>query len=98
MDTRVEVITDAGVMICLAGLSELTIAGLPAARAVGGSRGWSQQWRPSPLDAGYERTGFLGELAEFVAAVAGDEPFGPSLADLLPTYEVLDALEQASAP
>jgi phthalate 4,5-cis-dihydrodiol dehydrogenase len=57
-DTRIEIITDAGLMICLKGLSELTIAGLPAARTVGGSRAWSQQWRPSPLDAGYERTGF----------------------------------------
>jgi phthalate 4,5-cis-dihydrodiol dehydrogenase len=56
-DTRVEVVTDAGVMVSLAGLSELTVAGLPAAKAAGGSRGWSQQWRPSPLDTGYERTG-----------------------------------------
>lgn len=93
-DTRIEAITDAGVMIGLAGLSELTIAGLPAAKAAGGSRGWSQQWRPSPLDAGYERTGFLGELAAFVAAVAGGAPFQPGLADLLPTYDVLDGLEQ----
>jgi len=93
-DTRVEVVTDAGVMISLVGLAELTIAGLPAAKAAGGSRGWSQQWRPSPLDTGYERTGFLGELAAFVAAVAAGKPFQPALADLLPTYDLLDALER----
>jgi phthalate 4,5-cis-dihydrodiol dehydrogenase len=92
-DTRIELITDAGVMIGLSGLAELTIAGLPAAKAAGGSRGWSQQWRPSPLDTGYERTGFLGELASFIACVAADEPFVPGLDDLVATYEVLDALE-----
>lgn len=94
-DTRIELITDTGVMISLTGLSELTIAGLPAAKATGGSRGWSQQWRPSPLDTGYERTGFLGELAAFVDRVRTGEPFVPDLDDLLPTYEVLDALEHA---
>ena len=93
-DTRVEVVTDSGVMVSLAGLSELTVAGLPAAKAAGGSRGWSQQWRPSPLDTGYERTGFVGELAAFVDAVAADRPFHPGLADLLPTYALLDELEQ----
>jgi phthalate 4,5-cis-dihydrodiol dehydrogenase len=93
-DTRVEVVTDAGVMVSLAGLSELTVAGLPAAKAAGGSRGWSQQWRPSPLDTGYERTGFVGELAAFVDAVASGRPFHPDLADLLPTYALLDELEQ----
>jgi len=73
----------------------LTIAGLPAAKAAGGSRGWSQQWRPSPLDTGYDRIGFLGELAAFTAAASAGEPFRPALADLLPTYDLIDALEQA---
>jgi phthalate 4,5-cis-dihydrodiol dehydrogenase len=93
-DTRVEVVTDAGVMVSLAGLAELTVAGLPAAKAADGSRGWSQQWRPSPLDSGYARTGFLGELASFAAAVATRRPFHPSLVDLLPTYAILDELER----
>jgi phthalate 4,5-cis-dihydrodiol dehydrogenase len=93
-DTRIELITDTGVLISLVGLSELTIAGLPAARAAGGSRGWSQQWRPSPLDTGYARTGFQGELAGFVAAVACGGVFTPSLADLRPAYALLDAIEQ----
>lgn len=92
-DTCIELITDAGVMIGLTGLSELTIAGLPAATATGSSRAWSQQWRPSPLDTGYGRTGFLGELAAFIACVADDEPFVPGLDDLVATYEVLDAME-----
>lgn len=97
-DTRIELLTDTGVLISLVGLSELTIVGLPAAQAAGGSRGWSQQWRPSPLDTGYERTGFQRELAGFLAAVACGGVFTPSLADLRPTYALLDAIEQASSP
>ncbi len=93
-DTRVEVISDAGVTVCLTGLSELTVAGLPTAGAAGGSHGWSQQWSPSPLDAGYERTGFGNELAAFLTAVISGGPFRPGLADLLPTYDLLDAFQE----
>lgn len=96
-DTRIEIVTDTGVLISLVGLSELTIAGLPAAHAAGGSRGWSQQWRPSPLDTGFERTGFLGELAGFLAAASCGGRFSPSLSDLLPAYALLDVLEESGS-
>lgn len=96
-DSRIEVVTDTGATVSLVDLCELTVAGVPAAQAAGGPRGWFGQWRPSPLDTGYERTGFLGELAAFIAAVARSGTFQPSLGDLLPTYEVLDAIEQECA-
>ncbi|MGH8904068.1 MAG: Gfo/Idh/MocA family protein [Egibacteraceae bacterium] len=90
-DSRIEVVTDTGVTVSLVDLCKLTVAGVPAA---GGPQGWLQQWRPSPLDTGYQRTGFLGELAGFLTAVASGSTFQPSLIDLLPTYEVLDTIEE----
>jgi predicted dehydrogenase len=96
-ESRVEILTDAGVGITLTGLAELTVTGLPAADAAGGSRGWSQQWRPSPLDTGFERTGFQHELRAFLTAAASGAPFAPGLADLLPTFELLDRVEQGAA-
>ncbi len=96
-ESRVEILTDAGVGIALTGLAELTVTGLPAASAAGGSRGWSQQWRPSPLDTGFERTGFQHELRAFLTAATSRSPFTPGLADLLPTFELLDLVEQRAA-
>jgi phthalate 4,5-cis-dihydrodiol dehydrogenase len=96
-DSRIEVVTDTGATVSLVDLCELTVAGVLAAQERGQTRGWFGQWRPSPLDTGYERTGFLGELAAFIAAVAHCRTFQPSLGDLLPTYEVLDAIEQECA-
>ncbi|GAB1642729.1 Gfo/Idh/MocA family protein [Krasilnikovia sp. MM14-A1259] len=88
---RVEVSTTAGTTASLNGLTELTVAGRGH---IGGSdaRKWSKQWRPSPLDVGYDRTGFVGELAAFCAAVADAGQFSPSLADLLPSYAIMDQL------
>lgn len=96
-ESRVEILTDAGVGITLTGLAELTVTGLPAADAAGGSRGWSQQWRPSPLDTGFERTGFQHELRAFLTAAASEVPFTPGLTDLLPTFELLDLVERRAA-
>lgn len=94
-DTRVEVVTDSGVLLSLVGLWELTVAGLPSAAGDGQSRAWRQQWHPSPMDAGFGRTGFAGELAAFLDAAASGGEFRPSFADLQPTYDLMDELEQA---
>jgi predicted dehydrogenase len=91
--TSIEVVTDKGVTLSLVGLSHLTIAGLRSTTAAPPMPGWSQHWRPSPLDTGYERTGFLGELAAFLEAVRLRRRFHPDLKDLLRTYEILDDLE-----
>ena len=89
---RVEVTTTAGITATLNDLAELNIAGVNADHTGPGQRGTSSRWRPSPLDVGYYRTGFGGELAAFCAAVATGNQFTPSLADLVPTYRIMDQL------
>lgn len=89
---RVEVTTTAGITAALSDLAELNIAGVSADHTRPGQGGTSSRWRPSPLDVGYDRTGFGGELAAFCAAVATSHRFTPSLADLVPTYRIMDQL------
>jgi predicted dehydrogenase len=83
--TRIEVTTTSGVRLELSDLSELTVTGLD-------EPGWSRTWRPSPLQSGYTRAGFLPELAAFVEAVATGRPYTPGLADLVPTYQLTDLI------
>src|SRR2546430_1337329 len=100
---RIEVSTAAGITATLTGLADLTVAGT-AARSIDVSRsgpgqwGTSSHWRPSPLDIGYDRTGFGGELAAFCAAVATGDRFTPTLADLLPTYQIMEQLVPTGGP
>ncbi|GAA4471837.1 Gfo/Idh/MocA family protein [Phytohabitans houttuyneae] len=91
---RIEISTTTGITANLTSLADLTVTG-PAAHALHtgqDQRGTSSHWRPSPLDVGYDRTGFGGELAAFCTAVATTGRFTPSLADLLPTYRIMDQL------
>jgi phthalate 4,5-cis-dihydrodiol dehydrogenase len=94
---RVEVSTTTGITATLTSLADLTVTGSAADALHAGShrRGTSSQWRPSPLDVGYDRTGFGGELAAFCTAVATGDRFTPTLADLLPTYQIMDQLTPA---
>lgn len=92
--SRVEVTTSSGVTMCATGLGELLVTGGLAPSEIGDSRGWSQLWRPSPLDIGFDRTGFSAELASFSWAAATGAGFSPSLTDLVPTYNILDRIEE----
>lgn len=89
---RVEVTTSTGITAILTDLGELNVAGERADRTGPGQRGTSSRWRPSPLDVGYDRTGFGGELDAFCTAVATGGRFTPGLIDLLPTYQIMDQL------
>lgn len=88
---RIEASTTGGLTACLTGLGELTTAP-PTPTSPTSSSGLVRQWRPSPLDVGYHRTGFGGELAAFCTAVATGGGFTPGLADLLPTYRIMDQI------
>jgi len=90
---RVEVTTTGGLTACLTNLTELAIT---PPTSPGEPRGATTQWRPSPLDVGYERTGFGGELAAFCHAVATGATFTPGLSDLLSTYQIMDQLTPAA--
>ncbi|WP_027343905.1 Gfo/Idh/MocA family protein [Hamadaea tsunoensis] len=92
---RIDLTTTSATSASLHNLADLTItrpnsehaeAGVPALR------GTASHWRPSPLDTGYQRTGFAAELAAFCTAVRTATRFTPDLADLLPTYRVLDQI------
>ncbi len=87
---RIEISTTTGITANLTSLADLTVT--DALHTGRDQRGTSSHWQPSPLDVGYDRTGFGGELAAFCTAVATAGRFTPSLADLLPTYQIMDQL------
>lgn len=93
-ESRVEVATSSGATMCVTGLGELTVTGGLVPPEIGDPRGWSQLWRPSPLDIGFDRTEFGAELAAFSRAAAAGADFSPGLTDLLPTYGILDRIEE----
>lgn len=92
-ESRIEITTSSGATISVTSLGELTVTGGLVPLEIGDPRGWSQLWRPSPLDVGFDRTGFGAELAAFSRAAATGADFSPGLADLLPTYDILDGIE-----
>jgi phthalate 4,5-cis-dihydrodiol dehydrogenase len=91
-ESRVEVTTSSGATMCATGLGELIVIGGLVPSEIGDSRGWSQVWRPSPFDTGFDRTGFSAELAAFSRAAAAGAGFSPGLMDLVPTYNILDRI------
>lgn len=58
----------------------------------------NKRWRaanhPSPLDSGHVRTGYVGELAAFLAAVQGKQRFVCDFASMIPTYDIIEAICQ----
>lgn len=55
---------------------------------------WRDAWHPSPLDSGHARTGYVGELAGFLASVRSKERFMCDFASLIPTYDVIESICQ----
>jgi len=91
---RVEVNTTIGVTLTLSDLADLSIAGAPTAGRGPTLRGETRRWRPSPMNVGYDRTGFAGELSAFLTSVSTGTAFTPSLDDLVATYQVIDQIDQ----
>ncbi|WP_321864401.1 Gfo/Idh/MocA family oxidoreductase [Burkholderia cenocepacia] len=72
-------------------------------RPTGAGKRWRGAWQPGPLDSGYERSGYYGELFSFFDAIRRQAPFEASFESLLPTYRVIeqictDDLLDAAAP
>ncbi|CAB3766829.1 Gfo/Idh/MocA family protein [Paraburkholderia humisilvae] len=59
-------------------------------RATGAAKRWRGAWQPGPLDSGYERSGYYGELFGFFEAIRQKKPFEASFESLLPTYRVIE--------
>lgn len=55
---------------------------------------WKDLWNPSPLDSGYARSGYLGELEAFMQAIIDDRVFPASFESLIPTYRMIDMIDK----
>jgi predicted dehydrogenase len=89
---RVEVNTTTGVTLSLTDLADLSIAGAPAGHGTT-VRGETRRRRPSPMNVGYDRTGFEGELSAFLTSVSTGRAFTPAFDDLVPTYRLIDQID-----
>lgn len=59
-------------------------------RSGGNDKRWRGAWQPGPLDSGYIRSGYQGELEDFFHAIRHNKKFEADFASLLPTYKVIE--------
>ncbi|GFM65459.1 Gfo/Idh/MocA family oxidoreductase [Pseudomonas cichorii] len=64
--------------------------------ATGTAKRWRGAWQPGPLDSGYERSGYFGELEKFFHAVRTNTAFEASFESLRPTYKVIESICDAA--
>ncbi|RML44873.1 Dehydrogenase [Pseudomonas syringae pv. ribicola] len=65
--------------------------------ATGPAKRWRGAWQPGPLDSGYERSGYFGELEQFFHAVRNNTAYEASFESLRPTYAVIESICHADA-
>jgi len=63
---------------------------------IGDGKRWREAWHPSPLESGYARSGYFGELQAFVDAIQQKKRFVADYEAMLPTYHVIDAVVNAT--
>ncbi|OHX14286.1 Gfo/Idh/MocA family protein [Chromobacterium sphagni] len=63
-----------------------------ATRPTGAAKRWRGAWQPGPLDSGYERSGYHGELHQFFEAMRKPQRYEADFASLLPTYHVIEEI------
>ena len=80
---------NSGVML-LENLSTLEIVDEVGGSFRPGEKRWSERWHSGPLESGYNRAGYLGELQAFVDAVAAGSEFEASFSAMIPTYEIIE--------
>ncbi|GFM75627.1 MULTISPECIES: Gfo/Idh/MocA family protein [Pseudomonas] len=64
--------------------------------ATGTAKRWRGAWQPGPLDSGYERSGYFGELEKFFHAVRTNTAFEASFESLRATYKVIESICDAA--
>jgi len=84
----IHLMSDAAKTIHVRNLRRLTTYG-----AEGDLKRWGRVWEPRPLEGGYARSGYLGELRAFVNAIQIGEQTQPSLKDEIAVYELMDGIE-----
>lgn len=60
--------------------------------ATGTAKRWRGAWQPGPLDSGYERSGYFGELEKFFDAVRSHSSYEASFESLRPTYKIIEKI------
>ncbi|WP_394826766.1 Gfo/Idh/MocA family protein [Pendulispora albinea] len=64
---------------------------------IGDGKRWREAWHPSPLESGYARSGYFGELQAFTDAIQQKKRFVADYEAMLPTYKVIDAVVDAAS-
>ncbi|PTL84527.1 Gfo/Idh/MocA family protein [Vitiosangium sp. GDMCC 1.1324] len=86
-----KVISEKSSMITLDNLWNMTLHESEiATRVVGGDKRWRNSWQPSPLDSGYARSGYNGELTGFFNAIRTGTSFEADFVSMIPTYQVIE--------
>lgn len=75
-------------------LWSIKVAEVGKSYADGETKRWSDSWEPSPLDSGFVRSGYAGQLAEFVNAVRERRESTISFASVQPVYACMDEIER----
>ncbi|WP_205507451.1 Gfo/Idh/MocA family protein [Myxococcus vastator] len=65
-------------------------------RFSGDGKRWREVWQPSPLDSGYARSGYVGELQAFAQAIRAGTRFEADFEALLPTYHAIDVASEST--
>jgi predicted dehydrogenase len=86
------VVGDGAAMASLDQLWNLTLHKSSAATPGTKDKRWREAWQPSPLDSGYSRSGYIGEVEEFFNSVREGKRPSTSFDTLVPTYQVIEAL------
>ncbi|MEP3637269.1 MAG: Gfo/Idh/MocA family oxidoreductase [Paracoccaceae bacterium] len=56
---------------------------------------WTDAWAPSPLDSGFVRSGYAGQMIEFLTAVREQREASISFKSLRETYGCMDKIEES---
>jgi predicted dehydrogenase len=74
-------------------LWHLSVSEIGKAYHGGETKKWRDQWAPSPLVSGFERSGYHGQFVEFLNAVRQGRDSSVSFASMKETYRCMDIIE-----
>jgi predicted dehydrogenase len=95
-DFDISIIGTNAMMVRMDGLWSIDVLDAVVGDYFGPARASTKTWRPSPLDTGFGRPGYLGGIKSFIDCVRSRERFEADFDSLLPVYKVMDsALEQS---
>ena len=88
---ELKIVSDHSTMITLDNLWGITVHEVGySSPMTGKDKRWRSTWQPGPLDSGYERSGYLGELIKFFESIREGRDFEGSFLSMIPTFEVIE--------